>query len=225
MAKIIKEIVDIGNNIEKVAEPKAKSETLLKFQLSSGLDAFFRCPQTSDLIAAEKLPGAISRGESGGSITTAVFYREIGKLCCISWGKANKIPSEIRSGDDSKLTDFFLRLLNVTYLSDFGSSGCVRDVIEDTTENEAGDLFIPKEVTLTNGDKIVFRQVLNKDIEQIEKMTLAVSTTSVEQYLKLASQTVKKINGKPTNWAEVQTYFYELTGEDYIRIYSTLRSF
>lgn len=224
MAKIIKEIVDLGEGIEKVAEPKAKNETPLKFQLSSGLDACFRCPYTADLIAAEKLPGAISRGESG-SVTTAVFYREIGKLCCISWGKANKIPSEIRSGDDSKLTDFFLRLLNVTYLSDFESSGCVRDVNEDTTENEAGDLFIPKEVTLTNGDKIVFRQVLNKDIEQIEKMTVAVSTTSVEQYLKLASQTVTKINGKPTNWAEVQTYFYELTGEDYIRIYSTLRSF
>lgn len=198
---------------------------LLKFQLSSGLDAVFKKPNAVDLIAAEKLPGAISRTESGTGMTTAIFYREIGKICCVSWGKANKIPSEIRSGDDSKLSEFFLKLLNVTYISNFESEDCSRDVEEEATENEAGDRFTPKEVKLTNGDIVVFRQVLNKDIEQIEKVSSTTAITSVEQYLKLACQTVTKINGKPTNWAEVQTYFYELTGEDYIRVYLTLRSF
>jgi hypothetical protein len=212
----------VATNISEKNKATAPNIELLKFQLSSGLDAVFKKPNAVDLIAAEKLPGAVSRTESGTGMTTAIFYREIGKRCCVSWGKAKKIPSEIRSGDDSKLSEFFMKLLNVTYIE---SGNCSMDVEEEATENEAGDRFIPKEVKLTNGDTVVFRQVLNKDIEQIEKVSSTTAITSVEQYLKLACQTVTKINGKPTNWAEVQTYFYELTGEDYIRVYLTLRSF
>lgn len=200
-------------------------ESVLEFTLSSGLNAVFRLPKAVDLITAEKVPGAITRNESGTGITTATFYREIGKLCCVKWGKINKIPGEIKSGDDSLLTEFFLKLLNVKYINDFNEGNFVVNVEEESTENEAGDLFVPKRVTLTCGDEITFRQVLNKDIEQIERLSFSSAITSVEQYLKLASQTVTKFNGKPTSWAEMQQYFYELTGEDYIRVYLTLRSF
>ncbi|MDF5718197.1 MAG: hypothetical protein PUP93_31105 [Rhizonema sp. NSF051] len=206
---------------EAIAATPPESLTL-SFTLASGKNAIFRQPMASDLKATEQKPGTMTTTKEGISMTSPSFYRELGRILCIGWGKAQSIPDTIRKDDDEKLITFFVTLLTEQYPANFEAIGSWKELTAQAEENAAGDVFVPRSCTLTNGDILVFRQVLSKDIEQLEK---ARGLTSIDQYLKLASTACISWGGAAIEWGQSQGRFSKISGEDYVRIYLTLKSF
>lgn len=184
--------------------PTAPARTLsLKLAKKAGI-ATFRLPTVSDFQQAESVKGAIV-----GNDPRPEMFRKLGELCLQQWGNSDQMPDDeaMTAKDDQNLIKLFREYIEQELVAKQSKN---YEVDED--ENHA--------VTLTNGDRLIFKEPTRMDMRQAEK-----ALSGVESNIKLATALCISWNGQKPGFADAFAQFKALNLDDYYKVTGALEGF
>jgi hypothetical protein len=185
----------------KGLEVESKPKTItFEFVLETGGTASFRMPLVQDLI---------DLGAQVDSTENNKLARILSDRCLTSWNGASEIPKEIDGADDSERLLIFLELLTplVTQFDPDSQDEYCTTLMDGT-----------RTVDLLNGDQLTLRRLTVKENLTLEDAKVA----STERACRVASSACVRW------WKErvmMPGDLYQLTLEDYGKVFKTLQSF
>ena len=194
--------------VEVTIEPQEHT-----LELSRGMVARFRSPMVGDLIACEK---------KGVNLTDRNdlmrLCREMAAMTCLQWGAESKMPEpdRIRRADSDAKVTLFLNLLSGVF-EDADVSGVATVRSGQSKRHEGFDAY---EIELPNGDRVVFDEPTEADMQKKEK-----SRTYTEGMLKLAASLCSEWNGEAVHWTKALQRLSQLSLEGFFRVANTLNTF